>query len=487
MHGNRGRETWADVEQRLRYYRQLQIAEARHSFFAFRNFVRPDMMWGWWVQELTLFLDQFFKDFFAGKRPKAVLMAPPQHGKSLAIEDLIAYAMGRCPWAKVIFSSFSDDLGVDRNNNLQRLMTTDEYRLLFPTIVLGGPGTKYKANDSLIELVGKRGSFINTTVNGQINGKALDLGVIDDPVKGRLEANSKTMRDRTWNWFADDFLSRMSKDSAMLIIMTRWHVDDLLGRYMAKNPDIKVFSYPAIAIKDEKFRRKGEALFDQFKPLSFLLERKSNLSQGSWESLYQQTPIIIGGGMFPIEKLQVLPVFDRSQIASSVRYVDKAGTKDGDGAETAMVLMHKMKNGIFVIENVTAGRWGALQREEKLKALANADRMALPYHVPYEIVVEQEPGSGGKESAEATIRNLSGFSVFADRPTGDKETRADPFSAQVQGGNVWLVAGNWISEYLEQLEAFPNGKLKDKVDASSGAFARLTCGPIYDTSMSWGQ
>ena len=94
--------------------------------------------------------------------------------------------------------------------------------------------------------------------------------------------------------------------------------------------------------------------------------------------------------------------------------------------------------------------------------------------------VEQEPGSGGKESAEATIRNLIGFRCFADRVTGNKVIRAEPFAAQVQGGNVRLVAGNWHYAYLDELESFPNGKFKDQVDASSGAFARLTSKPAYN-------
>jgi predicted phage terminase large subunit-like protein len=111
-------------------------------------------------------------------------------------------------------------------------------------------------------------------------------------------------------------------------------------------------------------------------------------------------------------------------------------------------------------------------------ALAAMDRKNI--RGPYEIVVEQEPGSGGKESAEATIRNLAGYSVFADRVTGSKQLRAEPFAAQVQGGNVSLVAGDWIRDFLDEAESFPNGKFKDQIDAASGAFARLTREPVYN-------
>jgi predicted phage terminase large subunit-like protein len=95
-------------------------------------------------------------------------------------------------------------------------------------------------------------------------------------------------------------------------------------------------------------------------------------------------------------------------------------------------------------------------------------------------VIEQEPGSGGKEIAEATIRNLRGYTVYADRVTGSKEVRAEPFAAQVQGGNVFLVADDWVRAFLEEAEAFPNGKLKDQIDAAAGAFAWLTQKPPFN-------
>jgi phage terminase large subunit-like protein len=98
----------------------------------------------------------------------------------------------------------------------------------------------------------------------------------------------------------------------------------------------------------------------------------------------------------------------------------------------------------------------------------------------YEIVVEQEPGSGGKESVEFTIRNPAGFRVVPDKVTGSKQVRAEPFAAQVQAGNVRLVAGDWHYAYLDELESFPAGKYRDQVDASSGAFNRLVAGPSYN-------
>ena len=125
---------------------------------------------------------------------------------------------------------------------------------------------------------------------------------------------------------------------------------------------MRVLRYPAIAEHDEQHRRAGDALFPELKPLDFLLEQRKLLTEASWQSLYQQNPIIVGGGIFPIDKLRVLPTFDRSKIKHSVRAWDKGATHGG-GDYTAGVLMHAMKDGTFVIEHVVRGQWSALERE----------------------------------------------------------------------------------------------------------------------------
>jgi predicted phage terminase large subunit-like protein len=152
-----------------------------------------------------------------------------------------------------------------------------------------------------------------------------------------------------------------------------------------------------------------------------------------------------------------------------VRYWDKAGT-EGGGAYTAGVLLAKDRHNYVYVADVVRGQWGAPAREAVIRTTAEADRAR---YGTVRVVVEQEPGSGGKESAEATIRNLSGFAVEADRPTGDKSLRLEPFAAQAAAGNVRLVAGPWVGDYLAELTAFPSGKYRDQADATSGAFNRL--------------
>lgn len=468
--------------------------QARNDFGVFRRMIRPNMLWNWWTDEVARELQQFRADLLAGRRPKLALMAPPQHGKTEAACDFSAWIAGNNPDFKIIYASYSDALGIRANRTLQRTVSSEAFGKIFPLQI----GTKgWAANTDLIEFAGHDGSFRNVTVGGGITGFGLDLGIIDDPFKGRADANSELIRDKTWLWFTDDFLSRLSKSAGLLIIMTRWHVDDLLGRLLNQSShEVRVLRYPALAEADEEHwisdwqlttqgwvpawkhlrRSKGEALFPEHKPKDSLLEQRNRLSQASWESLYQQNPIIAGGGQLPIANLKVLHFFDRADSLVAARYWDKGASEDEDAAYTAGVLMHKVKDGTFVIDHVVRGRWNVREREEHIRTYSKADKILCKN---YSIVVEQEPGTGGKESAENTIRNLAGFRVWADRVTGSKEARAQPFVKQVQAGKVFLKAGPWVQAFLEECETWPTGKYNDQVDAAAGAFNRLIKPYLY--------
>ncbi|MBU2249059.1 MAG: phage terminase large subunit, partial [Gammaproteobacteria bacterium] len=153
----------------------------------------------------------------------------------------------------------------------------------------------------------------------------------------------------------------------------------------------------------------------------------------------------------------------------TIRYWDKAGT-EGGGAYTVGVKMSQLTNDRWVVHDVVRGQWSSEVREEVITTTAVADG---PNVLQY---VEQEGGSGGKESAEATIVRLSrvGIACRVDHPTGSKELRADTYSVQVNRGRVILHKGEWNTAYIEELRYFPFGTYKDQVDASSGAYNMLT-------------
>lgn len=454
------------------------------EFLHFRQRIRMELtgaplLVNKWVEQVCMHLTDFYNDLIAGKRPRIALFTPPQHGKSILIRDFIAWASGRAPRLRTIFASYSQDMGQTANDELRRIMMLEKYKESFHWMHIGAPG--WRCTSELIEYPAHRGLFYNTTVRGPITGRGFELGVIDDPHKGVAEARSATERNHVWDWFIGDFMSRQDAKAGLICIMTRWHVDDLMGRYLDRergDNKIKVLRYPAIAERDELYRRTGDALFPQHKPLEFLKSQQNLYSDGLWQAMYQQHPIIVGGGVIPIEKFRAVPYWNRERIKASVRYWDKAGTAGG-GAYTAGVLMHAMEDGTFVISNIVRGQWSFLEREQRIKTETETDSK---FYKNYQVVIEREPGSSGKDIAEYTIRNLAGFRVKEDRVDKHKETRAEPFIAQCQGGNVWYVADNWIYPFLEECEGWPNSTTKDQVDAAAGAFTALVGGPAMDTS-----
>lgn len=466
--------------------------ESRKSLWAFRQYMDPSMIKGWWVAEMSRQFELFFERIKEGVRPKLLIEAPPQHGKTRGLVDAIAWYTGRDPNLKTIYGSFSDDLGTSANNQLQRMWGNEKWARVFPHVRMPyDTENDYSKNSSLIELPGHRGSFRNTTVKGQVTGKTAGLGVVDDPLKGREEAMSKLQRDKAWNWMMDDFFSRFTDDAGFILTMTRWHVDDPAGRWLEKFPETVVLKFPALYEETPENwrndaidpRKIGEPLFPQFKSRGFLMERKQAYTNSSWLSLYQQMPVISGGGMFPTVKWKrtdVLPT--KKEIKKIVRYWDKAGTEAG-GAFTSGTLMMWLEDGRFLIADEIRGQWSSIERETYILQTAQND------HANYgrvEIWCEQEPGSGGKESAERTIQMLAGFPAKADKVTGSKEIRAEPYAAQQQAGHIILFNAKWTQPFIDEHETFPNGKYLDQVDSAAGAFAKCVAKTYrYDGSLKW--
>jgi predicted phage terminase large subunit-like protein len=415
-------------------------------------------------------LQKFYDDLQAGKRPKLVIQAPPQHGKSVQIIDFIAWVAGHNPDYRTIYTSFSERLGIRANLRLQRLYDTPLYQAIFPATRINAANVTTLAgrtlrNREIIEYEGREGYFRNTTVRGSITGESLDLGVIDDPIKGREEAQSETIRDKTWDWLLDDFFTRFSENAGFLSILTRWHVDDPIGRLIQHLPEIKVVSYPAIAEQDEEYRKQGEPLFPELKSLEFLFERKALMFEGAWQALYQQHPTVAEGELF---KPDALFAIDALPVLDGIRWVrgwDLASTTTGD--YTAGAKLGKLPDGRFLIADLVRLRGGPDERDAAIQNTAARDGRSVRVSIP------QDPGQAGKTQALYLTRALTGYRVKTSPETGDKVTRAEPFAAQVNVGNVLMLRAGWNDKLIDEMRMFPNGAHDDQIDALSRAFSEL--------------
>ncbi len=458
--------------EKLELVKEWKLRQARRDFYAFRQLIHPQNAWGWWTAEVSAALQQYYRDLKDGLKPRLLIQAPPQHGKSALVTDFITWLSGKDPDIRVIYASFSERLGVRANKTLQRLFDSTVYREIFPDLHINDSNvvtlsSKPLRNSEIIEYAGRSGYFRNTTVGGSITGESLDLGVIDDPVKGRKEANSQTVRDSVWNWFTDDFSTRFSEQAGLLAIMTRWHIDDPMGRLQEQDGSLKVLSYPAIAEHDEPHRRKGEALFPEHKSLAFLEGMRDMMPSGNWQALYQQHPTVEEGGLFKPDSMARIHALPAGEIRW-IRAWDLASTSDG-GDYTAGAKLGALPDGRYIIAHMVRGQYDTHIRDEILHKTAQADGRKVRISLP------QDPGAAGKAQILYLTRQLAGFAVKSSPESGDKTTRAEPFAAQVNVGNVLVLDdGTWDTAALvAEMRLFPNGKHDDQIDALSRAFNEL--------------
>jgi predicted phage terminase large subunit-like protein len=312
------------------------------------------------------------------------------------------------------------------------------------------------------------GSLRAVGVGAGITGQGGDLIIIDDPVKSREEADSPAYRDRVWDWYTNDLYTRQEPGCAMVLIMTRWHKDDLAGRILASDdgPHWTVVNLPAEAEENDPLGRPvGAALCPDRFDLAKLADIKRVMAR-DYYALYQQRPQAREGGMFKEHWLPLCEAVPRN--AQRVRWWDRAATA-GAGDYTAGVLV-AYADGVWFIEDVVRGQWSSGERDRVVLDTAHKDRAR---YGDVEIWTEQEPGSSGKDKAVDFVKMLAGFDVDAEPSTGSKIARAEALSKQAEWGNVRVLRAAWSGAFLSEMTDFPTGVHDDQVDAAASAFNKL--------------
>lgn len=268
---------------------------ATQEFLTFIVYTKRDFVINWHHQVLA----EKLQEFAEGRIKKMMVFLQPQVGKSeMSTRRLPSYILGRNPDKRIAICAYNQTFASKFNRDIQRIIDDQPYKNVFPFTVLNGKNVvsnahgNYLRNSEEFELVGRRGSLKSVGVGGGLTGNPVDIGIIDDPIKGAEEANSHTYRDKIWDWYEMDFLTRLHNDSQQLITLTRWHEDDLAGRIMKKESDWEILIFPAI--REDKLnkldpREIGEVLW----PQRHNLERMRQVEKSNppvWSSLYQQRP-----------------------------------------------------------------------------------------------------------------------------------------------------------------------------------------------------
>lgn len=447
----------------------------------------------WHIEKISRELETIARRV-ANREPKLydlVINEPPGTTKT-ALTSIIfpVWCWTNWYWMRFITTSHSDALSLESAEYSRDIIRSEKFRQLFPEIDI----RQDKDQKSNFKIVKKQwasrgyvprllqgGSRISTSVGSKIIGFHAHLIIADDLIDPRRAISDAGIREA--NNYLDHTLSTRKVDkrvSTTILIMQRLAQNDPTGHLLSK-PDAKIkhICLPGELrnygdqLKPEKWREYYQDNLLDVRRMDWgvLKDMLASLGQYGYAGQVGQKPTLPEGGMFKVDRFTITDQVPSSHhIVRTVRYWDKAGTAGG-GAYTAGVKMSRLDNGRYLVHDVRRGQWTSDERERIIRQTAEADDSEEAR--PTLIVIEQEGGSGGKESAEATMRNLAGFVVERDRPTGKKEARADPYSTQVNEGNVMLLRGLWNQAYIDELENFPNSTFKDQVDASSGAFAKL--------------
>jgi hypothetical protein len=266
---------------------------ARTNLHDFIKYINPEYITSDFSRNVCAELMQFLADVEAGLRPVLIFSAPPQHGKSEIVSRCLpAFIHGRNSELSIAGASYSADIAQDMGRDVQKIMGGDEYRRLFPAATLGETrkGVANKQNQTAYE-IGNKGMYRGVGVGGGLTGRRVDIGIIDDPIKNSQEALSEVIKQRIWNWYITTFLTRLSKNSGHIIMATRWALDDLSGRVIENDNNVKLLSFPAI-------NSNGSALVPELHPIDKLEKMRSTMSAFFWSAIYQQNPIPEGGLFF---------------------------------------------------------------------------------------------------------------------------------------------------------------------------------------------
>jgi predicted phage terminase large subunit-like protein len=407
-----------------------------------------------------------------------IVELPPQHGKSTFItETFPAYFLCKNPDKLAMVVSYSEELYKKfgrKNREKFRLYSDELFDLKLSSEI---------ASVSEWGIDNHLGQLYSTSILGGATGRGSDLLIIDDPVKNRAEAESKTIRDKIYSEWRDTFYSRLSANGSVIIIMTRWHEDDLAGRLLKEKtlPWIEI-KIPAIAEEKDLLDRKvGDALAPEIgKDEEWAEQTKAVTGSRGWASLYQQRPTPAGGDIFKRswakyyvpsiemkvrlglgDDVKVMPSSFSQQIQSwDCTFKDKS-TSDyvagqvwaRDNADFYLLDRHHERMGIVetmrAIQSLTA-RWP--EATEKLV----------------------EDKANGTAVIEMLQKKIPG--MVAVNPQGGKEVRAQAVAPFWESGNVYVphpLWKAWTDEVLDELEAFPNGAHDDDVDSMSQALVKM--------------
>ena len=445
------------------YAHRLKMHIAKNSYTDYVQLVHG----GRWkrARHLDLVCKEM-ESIIRGETKRLMLFLPPRHGKSMCVtETFPSYFLGHFPRKRVIELSYGDELA-QRFGKLNR-----DKMLEYGPEVFGVNLSQQQATKTNWGIDGTDGGMISSGIGGTITGYGADLLIVDDPIKNRAEAESETYRRRLWEEYQSTVATRLHAGGAIIIILTRWHEDDLAARLLnpeyGKVEDWKVISLSAIAEENDLLGRDlDEPLWPQGGyDADWAAQQKETVGSYAWNSLYQQHPTPSSGGLFKREwwqRYKELPGDLYDYIQSWDCTFKDANTSD---YVVGQVWARSKKNPAqrYLLDQVRA----RMTFTETVQAVRT-----LSAKWPKTTRKLIEDAANGPAVIDVLKKQVTG--IIPVKPMGGKVVRAHAVTAVVEAENVFIPDPSiapWVHDFIEELSSFPSGAHDDQVDALTQANA----------------
>jgi predicted phage terminase large subunit-like protein len=393
----------------------------------------------------------------------------PTHNSELASKTFPAWHLGQNPRHEIIASSYAADLAMDFSRKVRGIIADPDYGKVFPQTSLD---KKSQSAERWNTSVG--GGYVAAGVGGAITGRGAHIGIIDDPIKNREDAESASGRQKIKDWYTSTFYTRLAPGGGILVILTRWHDDDLAGWLIEQEKTggdkWEIVKYPAISTSDEFYRREGEPLHADRYPLESLERIKRAVGERDWSALYQQNPVPDTGAYFQKDWFRYYdkePARDTMKIYQAWDFA--IGQAEHNDYTVGVTIGVGQDDKVYVL-HVSRGKWDALEIIDKI----------IDEYVAYgaQIVgVERgqiEMALGPMLRKRMRERNVIFPTEMLKTGRRDKQARARPLQARMQQGMVLFPKhADFTIEIKNEMLRFPAGTHDDQVDALAWCFQML--------------
>ncbi len=402
-----------------------------------------------------------------GHIPRLIVSMPPRHGKSeLISRRFVPWIQGKDPYRNVIFATYNEDFAKDFGADVRNIMTLPQYKHVFPNFGLRKGG----ASKSRIQ-TSSGGMSVFVGRGGSITGRGGDFVILDDPIKDSIEANSPTLREQLWQWFTQVLMTRlMTASASIVIVQTRWHEDDLVGRLTdPTNPHFseeeaskwKIINLPALAEDDDPLGRKnGELLWPDRFDMEFM-EAQRRLDPRGFSALYQGKPTPEDGDLF---QRQNLKYYNKRDLPNDLRIYAASDhavgvDKTRNDATCLLVVGVDTNDDIYLLDC-----WWQKQATDKV---VNGMLELMRKYKP--LIWWAEKGHISKAIGPFLRKRMAEEKVYCRieevTPVHNKVQRAQSILGRMAMQKVLLPRqSHWTQKATDELLKFPNTRHDDFVD-----------------------